>query len=94
MAPRAWFRRVVLARPWLAFVVMVLSFCAFGVGTLKLFHLLAANGRFLLDYGWDAVLEGGLRQLLELLLNGFLAMAAYVVFKACEHRLSHWLSDD
>lgn len=40
------------------------------------------------------MLEGGLRQLLELLLNGFLAMMAYVVFKACEHRLSHWLSDD
>jgi hypothetical protein len=34
------------------------------------------------------------QQLAELLLNGYLAMAAYVVFKACEYRLSHWLADD
>ena len=93
-AARAWFRRVVLAKPWLAFIVMVLSFFAFGIGTLNLFHLLSANGRFLLTYGWEAIVDGGLRQLVELLANSFLAMMAYVVFKACEHRLSHWLSDD
>ena len=91
---RVWFRRIVLSRPWLTFIVMALSFFIFGVGSLNLFHLLSANGRFLLQYGWEAALDGGLRQLLELLFNGFLAMAAYVVFKTCEHRMSHWLADD
>ena len=57
-AARAWFRRVVLAKPWLAFIVMVLSFFAFGIGTLNLFHLLSANGRFLLTYGWEAIVDG------------------------------------
>jgi hypothetical protein len=91
---RRWFQRVVLSRIWLCFLVMGASFFAFGVGSLNLFYLLRANGNLLLDHGWMAVMDGGLRQLAELLASGYLAMTAYVVFKTCEHRLAHWLAGD
>jgi hypothetical protein len=91
---KRWFQRVVLARLWLCFVVMGLAFFSFGVGTLNLFYLFQANAALLLQHGWPAVMEGGLLQLAELLLTGYLSMAAYTVFKACEYRLSHWLADD
>jgi len=85
------FQRLVLSRLWLTFVVLGLSFLAFGVGTLNLGLLLMANARLLGDYGWRAIMDGALRQLLELTATGYLSIAAYVVFKACEHRLSDWL---
>jgi len=93
VALKRWFHRVVLARRWLTFVVMVASFLAFGVGTLNLFLLVRANGTFLLENGWMAVMDGGLGQAAGLLANAFVAMLAYLVFKACEYRLVHWLGD-
>ena len=85
------FQRLVLSRLWLTFIVLGLSFLAFGVGTLNLGLLLMANTRLLSEYGWQAVMDGALRQLLELAATGYLSIAAYVVFKTCEHRLSDWL---
>ena len=85
------FQRVVLTRLWLTFVVLGLSFLAFGVGTLNIGLLLMANVHLLSEYGWQAIMDGALRQLLELVATGYLSIAAYVVFKACEHRLSDWL---
>jgi hypothetical protein len=87
------FQRLVLGRVWLSFIVMGLSFFAFGVGSLNLFYLLRANTSLVVDHGWMALMDGGARQLAELLLTGYLSMAAYVVFKACEYRLAHWLGD-
>ena len=84
---QTWFRRVVLARAWLTFVILGLSFFVFGVGSLNLFYLLRANTQLLVAYGWQAALDGGLQQFLELLVTGYSSMAAYVVFKACEHAL-------
>ena len=89
-----WFQVVVLRRVWLTFIVMGLAFFSFGVGSLNLFYLLQANGTLLLEYGWVAVMEGGLHQLAELLVTGYASMAAYIVFKACEYRLAHWLADE
>jgi hypothetical protein len=88
---KRWFQRVVLSRRWLTFIVMGLSFCVSGVATLNLFYLLRANTALLLHYGWQALMDGAARQLLELLLNGYFATAAYLVFKACESRLVAWL---
>ncbi len=90
---RAWFQRVVLARLWLTYIVLGLAFFAFGAGSLNIVYMFQANLRLLLDYGWRGVMEGGALQLLELLATGYASLAAYVVFKACEHRLSHWLSE-
>jgi hypothetical protein len=85
------FQRLVLSRLWLTFVVLGLSFLAFATGTLNLGVLLMANARLLGEYGWQAVMDGALQQLVELVVTGYLSIAAYVVFKACEHRLSDWL---
>ena len=89
----AWFQRVVLSRLWLCFIVLGLAFFGFGAGSLNLFFLLRANAVLVLDNGWMALTDGGLQQLLELLLTGYLSMASYVVFKACEQRLARWLLD-
>jgi len=88
------FQRHVLSRLWLTFVVLGLSFLAFGAGTLNLGLLLMANLRLFGDYGWQAVGDGAVRQLLELAVTGYLSIAAYVVFKTCEHRLSDWLGHE
>ncbi|MBW8759247.1 MAG: hypothetical protein JF586_16680 [Burkholderiales bacterium] len=90
---RRHFQRVVLARPWLAFLVLGLAFSCFGVVTLNLVHLLRANAELILDNGAMALADGGALQLAELVANGYLAMLAYVVMKTCEHALSHWLAD-
>jgi len=92
-AAKRWFHRVVLARRWLTFVVMVASFLVFGAGSLNLFYLVRANGNLLLDNGWMAVMDGALRQSVELLGTTVAALVAYLVFKACEYRLVHWLND-
>ena len=89
----AWFRRVVLGRRWLTFIVLGLAFFVFGSGSLNLFFLLKANADLLAMHGWQAVMDGGLQQSVELLVTGYVSIAAYVVFKACEHALVHGLVD-
>ena len=86
-----WFHRAVLSRGWLAFLVMGLAFFVVGVGTYNIFMLLSANFELIAHYGWRALMDGAARQLAELVVTGYLSMAAYVVFKACEYRLTHAL---
>jgi len=76
----AWLRRHRIA----CFGVMVLSFMAFGLLTLDLVRLVSANAALLSTYGWQALEDGGLRQLLELLATTLAAMAAWLLFKICE----------
>ena len=63
------------------------SISAFGVGSPQLLCLTPMNGDQWLSRRWTAMLDGGLRQPAELLLSGYLAMAANVVFKTCVFRL-------
>jgi len=91
---RALLRRLVPAHPVLCFLVLGLAFFVFGACTLNLGMRLLGSFRLLGSYGWQAVMEGGLRQLLELVATGYLGIAAYVVLKGCEHRCVHWLSDE
>ena len=86
---KIWFQRVVLRRVWLCFAVMGISFIAFGAGTLNLIYVAQANANLLLEHGWQAMVDGGLLQLAEILLTGYASLAAYIVFKACEHSLAH-----
>jgi hypothetical protein len=79
----AWLHR----HPWQAFALMGLSFLVFGAGTVNLALLLQLNFKLWLEAGWQAAMDGALRQLLELLLSGYAAMAAYIVFKCCERAL-------
>ena len=85
---KRWFHRVVLSRPWLTFLVMGLAFFVFGVATLNLFMLLKANADLLREYGWQAVMDGGVRQLVELVVTGYASLLFYLVFKVCEDRLA------
>lgn len=71
-------------RWWLTFILMGVSFVLFGFITLNLLHILGANLTFLTTYGLDAVREGGLQQLLEMIVSGYFAAACYIFFKLCE----------
>ena len=90
---KRWFRRTVLSRAWLTFLVMGLAFFVFGVGTYNIFMLLSANIELIASYGWLALMDGAARQFAELVITGYLSMAAYIVFKTCEYRLAHALGD-
>lgn len=91
---RKAFNRLVFSRRWLTFIIMGLAFLGFGAGTFNLFILLKANTELVLEHGAQALGDGAAQQLIELLVTAYLSMAAYVMFKACEYRLVHWLSDD
>jgi hypothetical protein len=90
---RAWYQRVLLSRPGVAFLLLVISFLAFGALTLNLLFVLRANLALLAEHGWQAALDGGALQLVEIGLSGVAGMLAYLVFKSCEYRLVHWLTD-
>jgi ABC-type multidrug transport system fused ATPase/permease subunit len=90
---RAWLDRVVFARAWLTFVVLVGAFLVFGAGTYNLFLLLRANLDLIADHGTQALADGAAQQFVELMITAVLSMAAYVLFKACEHRLVRWLCE-
>ena len=85
---KRWFHRTVLSRRWLTFLVMGLAFFVFGGGTLNIAMLFTANAEFVARYGWQAVMDGAALQFVELLVTGYLSLAAYVVFKVCEQRLA------
>ena len=72
---------------------MGLSFFAFGFGTLNLIYIFQANANLLLEHGWQAMMDGGLMQLAEILITGYVSLGAYIVFKACEYRLAHGLNE-
>jgi hypothetical protein len=90
---QAWLERVVFRRIWLTFVVMVAAFLVFGAGSLNLFFVLKANLELIAEYGWQALADGAAQQLVELMVTAAVSMAAYVLFKACEHKLVHRLCD-
>jgi hypothetical protein len=70
-------------------VFLFMGFCAtmFAWNSYNLFQLGMANARFIAQYGALAIMEGGLRQFVEILLYGYLSLAFYVGFKACETEL-------
>ncbi len=89
-----WFQRVVLARRWLCFIVLCLAFFSFGLGTVNLFKLLQMNTALIAEHGWQALADGAAQQFFELTATGALSIVAWVVFKACEYRLVHWLNEE
>jgi hypothetical protein len=90
---KRWFQRAVLSRRWLTFLVMGLAFFVFGAGTYNIFMLFKVNAELIANFGWQALMDGAARQLVELIVTGYLSMAAYIVFKACEYRLTRALAD-
>jgi ABC-type multidrug transport system fused ATPase/permease subunit len=82
-----WLDRRLFRRAWLTFIVMVVAFLVFGAGTYNLFLLLKANLELIAEHGMQALADGAAQQFVELMFTAALSMAAYVLFKACEHRL-------
>ena len=80
-------RQLLMRWPALTFVLMGLCFLIFSVLTLNLVYALQANLRLLAEHGWMAAMDGGLRQLLELLASGYFGVAFYLLFKTCESAL-------
>jgi len=80
-------------RWWLAFLLLGASFVLFGLASANLVRAVMANWEFLAMYGVDAIRDGGLWQLGELILSGYFAVALYVVFKLCEKVLVERLSN-
>jgi len=70
-----------------SFLLLTFSFVVFGKLSFDIVHLFSANAEYLLDNGWIGLVEGGLQQLLELILSACAAMAAYMLFKLCEQAL-------
>jgi hypothetical protein len=69
------------------FVLMTVSFIAFGALSLDLVRLVRANANLLWEHGLQGVMDGGLQQLAELWFSAFGAVGCYLVFKLCEHIL-------
>ena len=89
-----FFQRHVLSRLWATFITLGLGFLVFGACTVNLGLRLMANLQLLQDYGWQAAMDGAAGQLVELALTGYAGLVAYVMFKSCEHRLTHWLGHE
>ncbi|MDM4766530.1 hypothetical protein [Pelomonas sp. SE-A7] len=66
------------------FVLMTLCFLLFGWLSLDLVRQVSANASLIAAHGWDALLDGGAQQALELLLTAVAAVAAWLGFKLCE----------
>ena len=61
----------------------------FAYATLNLFQMSMANIRFIREFGWTAVMEGALVQMLQIGVSSALAMLSYIGFKICESELVH-----
>jgi hypothetical protein len=80
------------------FVIAGAFAALFAWNSYSLFQTAMANVNFLRTYGWMAVMDGGVWQLLTLVLYGYLSLAFYIGFKACEvelvYRWRRWQEGD
>jgi hypothetical protein len=77
-----------LVRHWIAtYILMGMGFVLFGAASLNLVQMFSANIAFLSNYGLDAIQDGALMQLAELVFSTYIAVAFYLLFKTCEHAL-------
>jgi hypothetical protein len=73
------------------FVVMAICGALTAWNSFSLIHLAMENIRFLRMFGGIAVMEGGLLQLVEIIVYGILSLTFYLGFKVCEVELvSRW----
>ena len=72
---------------WRTFLLMGVFGGLFAVTSYNLLMLFSANFHFIATYGWMAVVDGGVLQLLELIVFGYLSMAFYILFKGCLYGL-------
>jgi hypothetical protein len=75
--------------PWLTFLAMGIAAGGLALCSVNLLLLFQANFRLLFTYGAMAAFDGGVVQLIELTLSGYLALACYIVVEGCLHGLLH-----
>ena len=68
---------------WRTFLLMGLFGGLSAYASYNLLMLFIANFGFISSYGIMALKEGGLLQLLQLVLYGYLSIAFYILFKGC-----------
>lgn len=68
---------------WLTFLVMGIAAGGLALCSFNLLFLFQANFRLLFTYGAMAAFDGGVLQLIELTLWGYLALACYVMVGGC-----------
>lgn len=72
----------------IVFLAAGLFAACFAYSSYNLFHLSMANLSFLRRYGWLAVMEGGLLQLIQILGWGCISLLCFIAFKICESELT------
>jgi hypothetical protein len=83
MAPRNLLNRLFHGPAWLTFLAMGAAAGGLALCSLNLLVLFKANFSLLWTYGAMAAFDGGILQLVELTLWGYLALACYVVVEGC-----------
>jgi hypothetical protein len=78
-----WLSRLFHGPAWITFLAMGLATGGVALCTIDLFTIFRANFLLLTTYGAMAIFDGGLLQLLQLIVWGYLGMAFYLVFKGC-----------
>lgn len=79
--------------PWLTFVVMGASFLLFGITSVNLYVLLAANINLFVEYGTMVIADGALQQLAGLLGSLLLCVLLYILFALCDRVLVRRLTE-
>lgn len=72
---------------WAVFVIAGLAAAAVALGSLNLLTSGLALLRFVREHGWTAVMMGGWRQMIEIVLYGGVSLAFFLLFKICESDL-------
>jgi hypothetical protein len=68
---------------WRSFLLMGLFAGLSAYTSYNLLMLFIANFSFVSQYGFMALKEGGLLQLIELVVYGYLSVGFYLLFKGC-----------
>jgi hypothetical protein len=79
---------------WVVFVAASGFATGLAYSSYNLFHLSMANLSFLREFGWLAVMNGGVLQFLENAAYGGVSLICFLGFKICETdlvlRYRHW----
>jgi hypothetical protein len=68
---------------------LAISAVLFAWVTLNLFDVALANVRLIKQYGLMALVDGGLLQLSEILLEACISLLLFLMFKGCETEILH-----
>lgn len=68
-------------------LLLCVSVFIFATASVNIFVLLQANLTLIMEHGTQALRDGALQQLLELVASSIVSAVFYIIFKACERVL-------